>query len=144
MFYHSVLFKMANIVLIWSLYNWNFHIFQCVRKPYLHNDYFLCNLFKNNYVFGFSLHQVHNLGHVINEIAEVPLVVSDKTEGMKRTKEAVAFMKEIKAWDDVEKVCQICTACVLPVYSFGHIFRGRRVIPKKFGECYSESKYNML
>lgn len=43
-------------------------------------------------------------GHAINEIAEVPLVVSDKVEGMKRTKEAVAFLKDIKAWEDIEKV----------------------------------------
>uniref|UniRef100_A0A915J1G0 60S ribosomal protein L4 C-terminal domain-containing protein n=1 Tax=Romanomermis culicivorax TaxID=13658 RepID=A0A915J1G0_ROMCU len=43
-------------------------------------------------------------GHVISEIAEVPLVVGDKVEGLKRTKEAVAFLKEIKAWDDIEKV----------------------------------------
>lgn len=43
-------------------------------------------------------------GHVINEISEVPLVVADKVEGLKRTKEAVAFLKEIKAWADIEKV----------------------------------------
>jgi len=43
-------------------------------------------------------------GHVINEISEVPLVVSDKLEGLKHTKDAVAFLKSIKAWDDIEKV----------------------------------------
>jgi len=41
---------------------------------------------------------------VIDEIPEMPLVIADKVEGFKRTKEAVAFMKDIKAWDDVEKV----------------------------------------
>jgi large subunit ribosomal protein L4e len=43
-------------------------------------------------------------GHVVNEISEVPLVISEKIEGIKRTKDAVAFLKEIKAWSDVEKV----------------------------------------
>jgi large subunit ribosomal protein L4e len=43
-------------------------------------------------------------GHAIQEISEVPLVISEKVEGLKRTKEAVAFLKEVKAWDDVEKV----------------------------------------
>jgi large subunit ribosomal protein L4e len=43
-------------------------------------------------------------GHAINEIPEVPLVISDKVEGLKRTREAVAFLKESKAWADVEKV----------------------------------------
>jgi len=43
-------------------------------------------------------------GHIIDEIAEVPLVISDKVEGFKKTKEAVAFLKQIKAWADIEKV----------------------------------------
>jgi len=43
-------------------------------------------------------------GHIIDEIAEVPLVISDKVEGFKKTKEAVTFLKQIKAWGDVEKV----------------------------------------
>jgi large subunit ribosomal protein L4e len=43
-------------------------------------------------------------GHAIQGIHEVPLVISEKVEGLKRTKEAVAFLKEVKAWDDVEKV----------------------------------------
>jgi large subunit ribosomal protein L4e len=43
-------------------------------------------------------------GHAVEAISEVPLVISEKVEGLKRTKEAVAFLKEVKAWDDVEKV----------------------------------------
>jgi len=43
-------------------------------------------------------------GHAVSEISEVPLVVSDKVEGLKRTREAVAFLKEVKAWNDIEKV----------------------------------------
>lgn len=43
-------------------------------------------------------------GHLIDEIAEVPLVISDKVEGIKKTKEAVTLLKQIKAWADIEKV----------------------------------------
>jgi len=43
-------------------------------------------------------------GHIIDEISEVPLVISDKVESIKKTKEAVTLLKQIKAWSDVEKV----------------------------------------
>lgn len=44
------------------------------------------------------------LGHRIEEIPEVPLVVDDKVEGYKKTKEAVLLLKKIKAWNDIKKV----------------------------------------
>ena len=47
---------------------------------------------------------VMSKGHKIEEIAEVPLVVSDKIEEFKKTKEAVALLKKVKAWNDVQKV----------------------------------------
>lgn len=43
-------------------------------------------------------------GHVIDGIPEVPLVVTDKVEEFKKTKEAVTFLRRIHAWADVEKV----------------------------------------
>ncbi|KAE9549934.1 hypothetical protein FO519_006852 [Halicephalobus sp. NKZ332] len=43
-------------------------------------------------------------GHIIDKLNEVPLVVSDKIEGFKKTKEAVAFLQAVGLWDDVEKV----------------------------------------
>ncbi len=43
-------------------------------------------------------------GHRINEIPEVPLVVSDKIQGYTKTKEAVIFLRRLKAWSDVEQV----------------------------------------
>ena len=43
-------------------------------------------------------------GHRIEELPEVPLVVSDKVEELKRTKEAVALLKKLRAWRDIEKV----------------------------------------
>uniref|UniRef100_A0A3Q0QYV2 Ribosomal protein L4 n=1 Tax=Amphilophus citrinellus TaxID=61819 RepID=A0A3Q0QYV2_AMPCI len=42
--------------------------------------------------------------HRIEEIPEVPLVVEDKVEGYKKTKEAVLLLKKLKAWNDIKKV----------------------------------------
>merc|ERR1712121_199588 len=47
---------------------------------------------------------VMSKGHRIEEIPEVPLVVSDKVEEIKKTKEAVQILKKLKAWSDIEKV----------------------------------------
>ncbi len=43
-------------------------------------------------------------GHRIEETPEVPLVLSDKVEEFKRTKDAVRLLKKLKAWNDIEKV----------------------------------------
>lgn len=42
-------------------------------------------------------------GHVIDQVAEIPLVVSDKLEEFKKTKDAVALLRKIKAYPDVER-----------------------------------------
>ncbi|XP_052100681.1 60S ribosomal protein L4-like isoform X2 [Mytilus californianus] len=47
---------------------------------------------------------VMSKGHKIEEIPEVPLVISDKVEEYKKTKEAVALLKKVKAWNDIQKV----------------------------------------
>ncbi|KAL8602330.1 60S ribosomal protein L4 [Nucella lapillus] len=47
---------------------------------------------------------VMSKGHRIEELPEVPLVVEDKVEDLKKTKEAVALLKKLRAWKDVEKV----------------------------------------
>lgn len=47
---------------------------------------------------------VMSKGHKIEEIPEVPLVVEDKIEEYKKTKEAVALLKKLKAWQDILKV----------------------------------------
>lgn len=47
---------------------------------------------------------VMSKGHRIEQIPEVPLVLSDKVEEIKRTKEAVGVLRKLKAWDDIEKV----------------------------------------
>ncbi|XP_055331847.1 60S ribosomal protein L4-like [Paramacrobiotus metropolitanus] len=43
-------------------------------------------------------------GHIIDQIPEVPLVVSDKVEELKKTKDAVTFLRRVRAWGDVLKV----------------------------------------
>merc|ERR1739844_316581 len=47
---------------------------------------------------------VMSKGHRIEEIPEVPLVLRDKVEEIKKTKEAVQVLKKLKAWSDIEKV----------------------------------------
>lgn len=43
-------------------------------------------------------------GHRIEAIDEVPLVISSAAESFKKTKDAVALLKTLKAYTDVEKV----------------------------------------
>ena len=47
---------------------------------------------------------VMSKGHKIEGINEVPLVVDDKIESLQKTKDAVALLRRLKAWADVEKV----------------------------------------
>ncbi|CAH1235678.1 unnamed protein product [Diabrotica balteata] len=47
---------------------------------------------------------VMSKGHVIDQIPELPLVVSDKVQEMNKTKQAVQFLRRIKAWADIQKV----------------------------------------
>lgn len=43
-------------------------------------------------------------GHKIEQIQEVPLVVSEQMENCARTKDAATCLKKLKAWDDVKRV----------------------------------------
>lgn len=43
-------------------------------------------------------------GHRIEQIPEVPLVIADKIQELKKTKEAVAVLHRLKVWPDIEKV----------------------------------------
>ena len=43
-------------------------------------------------------------GHKIDSVLEIPLVIDSGVESLKKTKAAVAILKAIKAYDDVEKV----------------------------------------
>ncbi|KAG5883837.1 hypothetical protein JTB14_033758 [Gonioctena quinquepunctata] len=47
---------------------------------------------------------VMSKGHVIDQIPELPLVVSDQIQEMSKTKQAVQFLRRIKAWSDIQKV----------------------------------------
>lgn len=43
-------------------------------------------------------------GHIIDQIPELPLVVSDKVQELTKTKQAVSFLRRVKAWGDIQKV----------------------------------------
>lgn len=43
-------------------------------------------------------------GHVIDQLNEIPLVLTDKIESLTKTKEAVALLKRTNLWGDIEKV----------------------------------------
>ncbi|XP_059484816.1 large ribosomal subunit protein uL4 [Neocloeon triangulifer] len=47
---------------------------------------------------------VMSKGHMVHEIPELPLVVTDKIQAFNKTKQAVIFLRRIKAWTDVQKV----------------------------------------
>jgi len=47
---------------------------------------------------------VMSKGHQIQEVPEFPLVVSDKIQEYSKTKQAVTFLRKMKAWKDIEKV----------------------------------------
>lgn len=47
---------------------------------------------------------VMSKGHKIDGIPEVPLVVEDKVQQYKKTKDAVLLLKKLKAWEDIKKV----------------------------------------
>jgi len=47
---------------------------------------------------------VMSKGHRIEQTPEVPLVLGDKVEEFKKTKEAMGLLKKLKAWTDIEKV----------------------------------------
>uniref|UniRef100_A0A5F7ZK49 60S ribosomal protein L4 n=1 Tax=Macaca mulatta TaxID=9544 RepID=A0A5F7ZK49_MACMU len=47
---------------------------------------------------------VMSKGHRVEEVPELPLVVEDKVEGYKKTKEVVLLLKKLKAWNDIKKV----------------------------------------
>jgi len=47
---------------------------------------------------------VMSKGHMIQEVPEIPLVVSNKAQEVTKTKEAVAILRQHRAWTDVLKV----------------------------------------
>jgi len=47
---------------------------------------------------------VMSKGHQIQDVPEFPLVVSDKIQELSKTKDAVTFLRKMKAWKDIEKV----------------------------------------
>lgn len=53
---------------------------------------------------------------MIEEVPEVPLVVSDKVQELTKTKEAVLMLKKHRAWTDVLKVLMYLFLQMFPKY----------------------------
>ncbi|XP_065162976.1 large ribosomal subunit protein uL4 [Atheta coriaria] len=47
---------------------------------------------------------VMSKGHVIDQVPELPFVVSDKVQELTKTKQAVIFLRRAKVWGDIQKV----------------------------------------
>lgn len=43
-------------------------------------------------------------GHQVDNVPEIPLVVSNNVQEYKKTKQAIALLKSVGAWDDVKRV----------------------------------------
>lgn len=50
---------------------------------------------------------VQSKGHIIDGVSEFPLVVSDETQKLTKTKQAVALLRRLRIWADIQKVCTI-------------------------------------
>lgn len=47
---------------------------------------------------------VQSKGHIIDGVSEFPLVVSDETQKLTKTKQAVALLRRLRVWADIQKV----------------------------------------
>lgn len=47
---------------------------------------------------------VQSKGHIIDGVSEFPLVVSDETQKLNKTKQAVALLRRLRIWADIQKV----------------------------------------
>lgn len=43
-------------------------------------------------------------GHLVQDVPEFPLVVTDKIQEYTRTKQAVSFLHRLRVWNDINKV----------------------------------------
>lgn len=53
-------------------------------------------------------------GHRIEQIPEVPLVLEDKVQEVKKTKEAVTVLHKLNVWPDIEKVINALLLFLIP------------------------------
>jgi len=56
---------------------------------------------------------VNIVGHRIEQIPEVPLVLEDKVQEVKKTKEAVTVLHKLNVWPDIEKVIKLINKSVM-------------------------------
>lgn len=50
---------------------------------------------------------VQSKGHVIDNVPEFPLVISDDVQKLQKTKQAVIFLRRLKVWSDIQKVSPV-------------------------------------
>ena len=60
-------------------------------------------------------------GHLINDVPEMPLVVSDKVQEYTKTKQAVVLLRRLRAWADVSKV-NLTPCCNVLVTMMNRLF----------------------
>merc|ERR1711887_296389 len=71
-------------------------------------------------------------GHMIDNVPEIPLVVSNNVENYNKTKQAVALLKAVGAWDDIKRV-----------YATRRMRAGRgKMRGRKLGPCIVYNKDN--
>lgn len=58
---------------------------------------------------------VQSKGHIIDGVSEFPLVVSDETQKLTKTKQAVALLRRLRIWADIQKVNRIKFPCHVSV-----------------------------
>merc|ERR1712045_406301 len=75
-------------------------------------------------------------GHMVDNVPEIPLVVSNNVENYNKTKQAVALLKAVGAWDDIKRVY----ATRQQRAGRGKM-RGRRFV-QKLGPCIVYNKDN--
>lgn len=46
------------------------------------------------------------LGHLVQDVPEFPLVVTNKIQEYTRTKQAISFLHRIRVWKDINKVSE--------------------------------------
>lgn len=61
---------------------------------------------------------VNIAGHRIEQIPEVPLILEDKVQEVKKTKEAVSVLQGLNVWPDIEKVLKLIEICYCYLLSF--------------------------
>lgn len=61
---------------------------------------------------------VQSKGHIIDGVSEFPLVVSDETQKLSKTKQAVALLRRLRVWSDIQKVSRSKQIFIFNAFAF--------------------------